>query len=351
LPNEFYKRRVPRTWNSFSEDHPMDRTNLEHTFRPIGAGLVVLLTLLLLLGIAIRDPRPHDIPVGLAVPPPVAQQLTAAFGQNAPGAFALTEYSSEADARAAIDDRDVVAALVAGPAGMTLVVAGAAGDAIAGGVTAAFSGAFQAQGTPLTVETVHPYVAGDPHGIILFFLVLATLISSVVAGALTGMMMPGAGWATRVTVLAVYAIGAGVIGTATAAWLANGYGDGIWAAMALVALLSLAVSSVVAASARLLGAAGVGLSVLVVVLLGLVSSGGPLGRAFLPDTYRAIAPWLPVEPAIDAIRGALFFGGAGITTPVIVLVVWAMVGIAGIALLGAREMRRPAETRIAPAHA
>jgi hypothetical protein len=61
-----------------------------------------------------RSPAPRH-PAGLAVAPPMAQQLTAAFGQNAPGAFTFTQYSSEADARAAIDSRDVVAALIARP--------------------------------------------------------------------------------------------------------------------------------------------------------------------------------------------------------------------------------------------
>jgi hypothetical protein len=326
----------------------MDRHSLETTFRPIGAGLVILLTLLLLLGTAIRDPRPHDIPVGIAAPPPVAQQLSAAFGQNAPGAFAFTTYASEAEARAALDDRSVVASLLVGPAGPTLVVAQAAGDAVTGGVTAAFTAAFQAQGQRLAVEPVHPYAAGDSHGIVLFFLVLATLISSVAAGALAVLGMPSASWMTRLVVLATFAVSAGVVGMATAAWLAGGYGDGTWAAMGVLALASFAAAATVAACARWLGAPGIGLAVVGVVLLGLVSSGGPLGRYFLPDAYRAIAPWLPVEPAIEAVKGVLFFGGAGIGTPLLVLAAWAAVAAT---VLGAGRVPARMADRAAVAHA
>jgi uncharacterized phage infection (PIP) family protein YhgE len=118
---------------------------------------------------------------------------------------------------------------------------------------------------------------------------------------------------------------------ATAAWLADGYGDGIWAAMAIAILLALAVSLVVGAAARWLGAAGVALAAAVVVLLGLVSSGGPLGSAFLPDAYRAIAPWLPIGPAVDAMRGALAFEGASLLAPVAILVGWAAIGLVGLA--------------------
>src|SRR5438105_3781109 len=39
---------------------------IETVAAPIAAGLVVLVTLLGLIGTAIRDPRPHDIPVGAA---------------------------------------------------------------------------------------------------------------------------------------------------------------------------------------------------------------------------------------------------------------------------------------------
>ena len=93
---------------------------------------------------------------------------------------------------------------------------------------------------------------------------------------------------------------------------------------------------------QLLGPAGVAIGALVVVFLGLVSSGGPLGTAFLPDAYRAIAPWLPVGPAAEALRGALFFGGAGLAAPLLVVACWA---ILGVAVLAARDLVAPATPR------
>ena len=309
----------------------MGRQELEHWVRPIVAGLAVLVTLLLVVGAAIREPRPHDIPVGLSGPPAAIDPIVAGFGENAPGAFAFSTYGSEAEALAAIDSRDVVGALVVGQNGPRLVVAGGAGDAITGAVSGAFSGAFAAQGVELTVDTVSNLPTGDAHGIVLFFLVLATAVGSVVAGAAVVLGVQGQGWVRSALVLSSYAVLAGILGVATAAWLADGYGDGIWVAMAIAMLLALAVSLVVGAAARWLGAGGVALAAAVVVLLGLVSSGGPLGSAFLPDAYRAIAPWLPVGPAVDAMRGALAFGGAGLPGPVAVLVGWAAMGLVGLA--------------------
>jgi hypothetical protein len=260
----------------------------------------------------------------------MAEQLIAAFAENAPGSFAFTIYPTEAEALAAIDQRDTVAALVAGPTGPRLVVAGAAGDAVTGGITAALTNAFQAQGAELPVEVVHPFGSGDPHGIVLFFLVLATVITSVVVGALTVLGTPGRPWMSSLGVIATYAVLAGVVGTFTAAWLVGGYDD-VWLVVGLVALVSFAVAIVIAACARILGPVGVALGALIVVLVGLVSSGGPLGSAFLPDAYRAVAPWLPVDAAYSAIRGALYFDGAGVGTPVIILALWAIGGIVVLA--------------------
>jgi len=309
----------------------MDRDRIEAVVRPVAAGLVVLVTLLLVVGAAIRAPRPHDIPVGVSGPPAAIDPIVAGLGQNVPGAFAFTTYGSEAEALAAIADRNVVGALIVSQAGPRLVVAGGAGDAVTGAVSGAFSGAFAAQGVELTIETVNPLPAGDAHGIVLFFLVLATAIGSIVAGAATTIGRRERGWVGHGLVLSSYAVVAGIVGVGTAAWLADGYGDGVWAAMAIAILLALAVSLIVAAAARWLGAAGVVLAAAVVVLLGLVSSGGPLGSAFLPDAYRAIAPWLPVGPSFDAMRGALAFEGAGLLAPVAVLIGWAAIGLIGLA--------------------
>src|SRR6266446_8001175 len=75
--------------------------------RPIVGGLALLVTLLGLIGTAIRDPRPHDIPVGVAGPPPAVAQITDALSSKASGTFLFTAYTSEDQARAALDARDV----------------------------------------------------------------------------------------------------------------------------------------------------------------------------------------------------------------------------------------------------
>ena len=299
---------------------------------PIVAGLLLMVTLLGLIGTAIRDPKPHDIAVGLVGPAQATSQITAAFAQNAPGMFAFKTYSSEADATAAIDSRDVDGALLVGTAAPKLIVAGAAGDTSVSVMTSAFTGVFQQQGAQLQVETIHPYASGDAHGLILFFVVVAVIISTLVSQIALYTLAASAGAGQRIGVAVLFAVFGGLTAMGVADWISGGFGGDFWTATGIVMLASAAAGTVVAGFARLMGRPGIALAVLVVVLLDLVSSGGPGGSQILPDFYRSLSPWMPAPQLFSALRGALYFNDAGLSYPLIVLSAWF---VAGLVLIGA----------------
>ena len=327
----------------------MDRARAQTILAPLVGGLLILVALIGLIGTAIKNPQPHDIKVGLVGPTPALEQISTAFATNAPGAFQFTTYASEDAARAAIDDRSVDGALVFGPGGgPRLILAGAAGDAVTGVISGAFTNVFKAQGETLTVETVHPFASVDPHGLILFFVVLAVVVSTLVAMAGFGLRSQS-GFGLRLIMVVVYAVLAALVGMGMARWIAGDYGSGFWVATALVALGSAAVGAVVAGSARLLGAPGVVLAAIIVVLLDLVSSGGPLGSNLLPDFYRWLAPGMPVAQLYSAMRSALYFDNRGIVFPIAVLGAWLAGGI--VLMVLAELIRSRSQPRIAPAPA
>ena len=314
------------------------RESLRGLVPPIVGGLLIVVAFIGLIGTAIRSPQPHDIPVGLVGAAPAVQQISTSFGANAPGAFQFTTYASEQDARAALDDRTVDGVLVLGSG--TLIVAGAAGDGATGVITAAFTNAFKAQGNALTVQTVHPLPSGDAHGLILFFVVVATLISTLASQAILFATVRSIGLGLRVGFIAVYGVLVGLTAMGMATWIAGGYGDGFWSAAALVALASMAFGAMVGGLARLLGPPGIGLAALL-MLLSLVSSGGPVGSQLLPDFYRALAPWTIANEVYGALKGALFFGGAALAVPIAVMAGWLVVGLALTWLGGLAAARRP----------
>src|SRR5437773_2169804 len=232
----------------------MDRARAQTILGPLVGGLLILVALIGLIGTAIKNPRPHDIKVGLVGPTPALEQMSTGFASNAPGAFAFTTYASEDAARAAIDDRSVDGALVLSAGGPRLIVAGAAGDAVAGLITGAFTNVFKAQGQTLTVETVHPFASADPHGLILFFVVLAVVVSTLVAMAGFGLRSQS-GFGLRLIVVVVYAVLAALVGMGMARWIAGDYGSGFWVATALVALGSAAVGAWLAGGVLLMALA------------------------------------------------------------------------------------------------
>ncbi len=310
------------------------RNYAETYLQPLAAGLLALVTLIGLIGPAIKSPSPHDIPIGIVE----GGSNVIAFTTNGP--FNVTVYDNEQAARQAIDSRDVNGALVLGPSGPKLIVAGAAGDAVTGVITGAFTQLFQKQGQTLQVEVVHPFAPGDPHGLILFFVVLAILVSTLIANALAGLRRQR-GFASRLLIVLVFAVVAAPVAMGVATWIAGDYGSGFWTATALVALGSAAVGAAVAGAARLLGRPGVALAALIAVLLDLVCSGGPIGSQLLPDAYRWLAPGMPAGQLYSAIRGALYFDGAGLTAPITVLGIWLAGGVA-LLLLGEVVARRRA---------
>ena len=308
------------------------RRAAETILRPLLGGLLLLLALIGLIGTAVKNPQPHDIQVGLVGPAPAIHQISEGLDSNAPGAFRFTSYGSVEVARAAIDARSVDGVLVLGAGGPRLIVAGAAGDGVTGVITGGLTNAFRAQGQAVTLETVHPFATGDAHGLILFFVVLAVVISTLVAQALVG-LSADSGLGARLFMLVVYASLSSLVAMGTAAWIADGYGSGFWTAAGLLGLASAAVGAVVAGSARLLGTAGVGLAALLVVLLDLVASGGPIGSQLLPDFYRWLAPGMPAGQLYSAVRGALYFDNAGLGMPIGVLSTWLAGGLV-LMLLG-----------------
>jgi hypothetical protein len=296
--------------------------------QPLVAGLLALVTLIGLIGPAIKSPQPHDIPVGIVQG---GGSQFAFLSSSAGGPFNVTTYDTEAAARDAIDSRDIDGALVLGPGGPKLIVAGAAGDGVTGVITGVFTQALAKQGQALTVEVVHPFASGDAHGLILYFVVLAILISTLIVNALVGLGR-GAGLLPTVAVVAVYGLVAAPVAMGLATWIAGDYGPGFWNATALLALASAAVGAVVAGMARLLGRAGVALAALVAVLFDLVSSGGPIGSSLLPDAYRWFAPAMPAGQVYSGIRGALDFDGVGVSDPVFVLSLWLLTGLVLLAV-------------------
>ncbi|HEX6498318.1 MAG TPA: hypothetical protein VF054_04715 [Micromonosporaceae bacterium] len=282
--------------------------------------------------------RPHQVPVVVSGPAPVAAQVEGALTAAGPDAFAVTRVPDQATADRALRDRRAYAAILAGPDGLALHVASAGSPAVAGALIEAaqrFGG-----GRPVPVTDVVPADPDDPHGagFTLGFLPLA--IASLAAGALLARLVTSR--LTRFVGLLGYALVAGLASAAVLrSWL--GILPGRYLAVAAaIGLFALAVAAATAGLGAVAGAPGIGLAVLVVFLLGNPISGLASAPELVPAPWGTIGQYLPVGAGGTVLRSDAFFAGVGANRQVVVLAVWAVVGLA-LAVLGRRGARATVE--------
>ena len=321
---------------------------------PRAVALVLLPATVLMLAFAFfyvgafHDPTPHHVPVAVVGPPAVAAQLNRLAGDP----LDARQAGSRSDALSQIDDREVYGAYEA--ATNRLFVASAANRATAVALEQTFNLIAAARhGPAVQVTDVKPLPPKDPNGTAAFYAVVAWMFGGYIGATLIGLI--GSPRSTsrqragaRIGALAGFAIVSGIL---SVVMLRASFGVFTGHVVALCAIAMLTIFASGAATAGIqaaAGPAGTGLVILVFVILGNSASGGPFARPLLPWLWRTIGGVLPPGASVDLSRSALFFGGARIVGPILVLVVWAVLGTALALALGGRVMN-PVDTEAAAA--
>ncbi|MFC5173799.1 hypothetical protein [Streptomyces mutomycini] len=276
---------------------------------------------------------PRDLPVGVAGAAPAADQLQEQFEQRE-GAFEVHRYADAGAAREAIEDRAVYGAVVVTGEGPHLLTASAAGPVVAQLLTEVAEGAAPA-GTVMPVTDVVAAPGTDPRGAALGASILPLALAGVAAGAMVTMMKLRG---TRAALTLAGAAGlVGVAATAVAhSWLGVLTGDW-WTEAGVVGLTVLAIASAVGGLAALLGAKGIGVGALLMVLLGNSFSGVTSAPELLPEPVGAIGQWLPPGAGGSLLRSVAFFDGATAGGAALTLAVWATLGLAAVLIGGRRK--------------
>jgi ABC-2 family transporter len=285
---------------------------------------------------AFHDPTPHDVPVAVVGPPAVAAQLDRLPG----GPLDIRQASSRPDALSQIDDREVYGAYDA--ATNRLFVASAANAATAIALERTFNRAAAAQGGPaVRVTDVKPLPPKDPNGTALFYAMIAWVFGGYIASTLIGLIGSPRSRSTRraaarIGALAGHSIVAGILSVVMLRLCFEVFSGHVVALCAIAALTIFASGAASAGIQAAAGPAGTGLVILAFVILGNPASGGPFARPLLPGFWSTVGGVLPPGACVDLARSALFFDGARITGPILVLVGWAAAGTALALALGGR---------------
>jgi hypothetical protein len=319
------------------------------------AAVLVVGVLLLQLGFvlsyvgAFHAPAPREVPLAVVAPAGAADQVVAQLDGLPGRPLEATAYGSEDDARQALADRDVDGVLLVGSGTEdTLLVAGAEGGAVATALEQVLTQADTAQQRTLTTTDVLPAGDGDARGLSAFYLAVGWVVGGYLVASIIGVSAGSrpatrgrAG--TRLATLVVYALVSGLGGALIAGPVLGALDGGHTLALTLFgALLVFAVGAATAALQVWTGLVGIGLAILAFVVLGNPSAGGAYPAPLLPPFWAAIGPWLPPGAGTGAVRGIVYFDGAGVGQAVAVLAAYAVVGVVATLLGAGRGITAPA---------
>jgi hypothetical protein len=309
---------------------------------PKAVAIVLLPALVLMLAFAFsyvgafHDPTPHNVPVAVVGPPTVTSQLDALPGDP----LDARQAASQADALSQIDDREVYGAFDATT--NRLFVASAANRATAIALEATFDRVAAANRRPaVRVTDVKPLPPEDPNGTAAFYAVIAWVFGGYIGSTLIGLIgSPRSRSRQRATArigaFAGFGIVAGILSVVMLRACFGAFSGHVVALCAIAALTIFASGAATGGIQAAAGPAGTALVILVFVILGNAASGGPFARPLLPGLWRTIGGVLPPGASVDLARSSLFFDGARIAGPILVLVGWTVLGTALAVAFGGR---------------
>ncbi|MET9603609.1 ABC transporter permease [Streptomyces sp. NPDC006512] len=279
---------------------------------------------------------PRDLPV-LVVAAQGSEQLTERLREAAPGAYEIKGAATAEEADAALRERKAYGALLPTADGLELHLASAASPTVAQNLTGR---AQQLAGGPVHVTDVVPADPDDPHGAGLSMGFLPLLITAVIAGLLFVLKVRGA--AAKFMGVIGFAVLSGLLSSLMLTHLSGVLPGNYFVNAGIVALLELAMVGVITGLGSLVGPPGIAVGAVLMFVIGNPLSGLASAPEMLPQPLGTIGQFLPAGAAAGLLRTAGPFDGAGAGGPVLVLAVWALVGLT---LLYAGSRRKPAAPR------
>jgi hypothetical protein len=317
------------------------------------AAVLVIGVLLLQLGFvlsyvgAFHAPAPRDVPLAVVMPAGapagVAQVVVDRLEGLAGDPLGVLVADTEDDARGLLADREVDGALLLGTGTAdTLLVSSAEGGAVSSALTEVLTQVDAAQQRTVTTDDVLPAAEGDARGLSAFYLAVGWVVGGYLVASIIGLSsgsrpLTRARGAVRLGSVAVYAVVSGIGGALITGPVLGVFDGHLLALSAFGALLVFAVGAFTMALQVWTGLVGIGLAILLFVVLGNPSAGGAYPTPLLPPFWAAIGPWLPPGAGTDAVRGIVYFDGAGAGQACLVLAAYAVVGLVGTLLGSGRS--------------
>ncbi|MGW4866815.1 hypothetical protein [Streptomyces chartreusis] len=300
----------------------------------IVAALAVVLAAQALLALCLVSAQqllvPRNMPFGVTGPPsPVVAAVASRAGLD------LTSYPNESAVMDAANQGELYGAYLSEGSSDTLVVVPAKSFFAQTELEPAFLAAAHKLGRTVTVREVAPLTSEDPIGAVTSLLLLPLLIGGYLAAVLVFKAAHGVAAAPwRAAILIGYALVGALLTDLIAGPGIGAYSSShFWPLLPCFWLITSAVALAAAAIQALVGKLGTLLVAVLFIVIGGPPAGG-LGTYLLPVYWRNIGVLLPPQSAVTLVNHVLYFDGNDISTPLVVLFLYAAAGTAVIAWFG-----------------
>ncbi len=306
----------------------MNETRSVGALATLHATVIGILVLLFLWPAGSAEPR--NLPVGIVGPEQVTSQVAEQLDAKQPDAFSITQFSDEAAALAAIEEKNIYGAIVFGQE-MKVIVASAANPSVAqlirelGQSLMQLSAQQQGQMLPqLKVQEVAALPDSDPRGAVLGSSALPIVIGGISLGAMAALRLKSRSAKTSLLIISssvagllVAALLQGVFGV-----FSNSYALNATAIAAVMAAIAFALVGMHSA----LGLPGFGITAATLFLLGNPLNGVALPVEFYPEGWGLVGQLMPVGAGFELIKRINFFELADQSMQWWVLAAWITVG-------------------------
>jgi len=295
----------------------------------VGVGAVMLVVFALVGSnvAANHEPKPHDVPIGIAGQRSVVREVGNAIRRRAPGAFEINEYGSLDAARTAVLHRKIYGALRPEPTPLVLV-ATAASPAVSRLLEAASAVARKRVGERIVVHDLVPLPSSDSTGATAFSAVLSLIFAGIFGSTVIFTLAHNRTAHVRLAAMLVLGFGAGLITALVTNVIVGAFPQNFLGIWGVASLYVLAMGLPIIAFQLTVGLAGTAIGALMFLVIGNPASGGSSAPELLPGFWRAVSQLLPPGAATTAIRDVAYFHGHGTAHALIVLALWAILGAA-----------------------
>ncbi|WP_368497412.1 ABC transporter permease [Herbiconiux sp. A18JL235] len=293
--------------------------------------------------LAMSDPQPHDVPIGVVSPGVTPEQLDKALESVTTTSFDVESFATEAAAKNALEQQQIYAVLVTDAPGTSstsgsstsaqLFISSASGASIARLIESDAEQIGQALDLTVTVTDVNPLSPNDPSGLVLFYLALASTIIGFVGAIQTRV---NAGGLTLAGELAWDAARAALVGLVITLTTGPIFGFETFPFLPVWGVLSMAVfiAGAVYSFFRVVigGRWALVPTWILFILISNPSSGGAVAPELLPPFYEFMGRWLPTGATVRALRDLTYFPEAPHAEPYLVLGAWLVLSTAGFVI-------------------